>query len=266
MHNYFKLKLFICLMTVLAIGQQAMAQQCSVNLNYGVIIDPKHIRIIEQGQTKVQINTTTQLFIKGREQNLSNEQRVLLEQFSSGIRQQIPEIVSIAIEGVEIGLKAVNEVVAGLTGENSASQQKVQAKFDEMKWRIRARFNQSANNYYIAPQDLNDFDEMLTGEFEQEIEAIISTSLGTILEAVGQSMLKDGEASEYGGETRITTFDNRLTSLSKGLELEVTERAKALDKKAARFCLELRQLETIETELHQAIPALRDYNLIETPH
>jgi hydrogenase maturation factor HypF (carbamoyltransferase family) len=129
---------------------------------------------------------------------------------------------------------------------------------------MRARFNHSANNYYIAPQDLNDFDEMFTGEFEQEIETIISTSIGTILEAVGQSMLKDSEQNDYEGETRIATFDKRLTSISKGLKLEVTERAKALDDKAAIFCQQLSQLNMIETDLHQAIPKLKSYNIIET--
>ena len=161
--------------------QQAYAQQCSINLNYGVIIDPKHIRIVEKAKTQVQINNAEQLFIGGREIPLSSEQKQLLSSFSLGIRQQVPEIVSIAIEGVDIGLKAVNEVVAGLTGENSASQQKVQAKFEELKWRIRARFNQSANNYYIAPQDLNNLDEIFTGEFEQEIEAMISTSILSLI-------------------------------------------------------------------------------------
>jgi hypothetical protein len=258
------LKYSFVALIIMPFYQQAHAQQCSINLNYGVIIDPKHIRIVDKGKTKVQINNTKQLFIRGREIALSSEQQQLLTSFSVGIRRQVPEIVSIAIEGVDIGLKAVNQVVASLTGENSASQQKVQAKFDELKWRIRARFNQSANNYYIAPQDLNDFDEMFTGEFEQEIEAIISNSIGTILEAVGQSILVEDNSNEHGGETRITTFDKRLTTLSKGLELEVAKRAKALDKKAALFCQELTHLDELEVELHQAIPALKDYNLIET--
>ncbi|TWX67245.1 DUF2884 family protein [Colwellia demingiae] len=258
------LKSSFFVLTLMPFYQQAYAQQCSINLNYGVIIDPKHIRIVDKAKTQVQINNATQLFIKGREIPLSNEQQQLLTSFSVGIREQVPEIVSIAIEGVDIGLKAVNEVVAGLTGENSASQQKVQAKFEELKWRIRARFNQSANNYYIAPQDLNNLDEMFTGEFEQEIEAMISTSIGTILEAVGQSILANDNSSEDDGETRITTFDKRLTTLSKGLELEVAERAKALDEKAANFCQQLTYLDQLETKLHQAIPALKDYNLIES--
>lgn len=243
--------------------QQAEAQQCPIHLNYGVIIAPKHIRMVDKGQTHVQINNSHQLFINGREVTLSKEQQQLLSSFSTGIRQQVPEIVSIAIEGVDIRLKAVNKVITGLTGENSASQQKVQTKFEELKWRIRARFNQSANNYYIAPQDLTNFDEMFKGEFEQEIEAMISTSIGTILEAVGQSILAD-DISEYEGESRITTFDKRLTSVSNGLEMAITERAKALDTKAALFCQQLSALNEIENKLHQAIPALQNYNLIET--
>ncbi len=264
MANKSVLKSSFFALALIPLCQQAYAQQCSINLNYGVIIDPKHIRIVDKAKTQVQINNATQLFIKGREIPLSSEQQQLLTSFSAGIRQQVPEIVSIAIEGVDIGLKAVNEVVAGLTGENSASQQKVQAKFEELKWRIRARFNQSANNYYIAPQDLNNLDEMFTGEFEQEIEAMISTSIGTILEAVGQSILANDNSGEYGGETRITTFDKRLTTLSKGLELEVAERAKALDKKAENFCQQLTYLDQLETKLHLAIPALKKYNLIES--
>ncbi len=262
MNKKFIIKFASLSLGLLSLGQQASAQQCSINLNYGVIIDPKHIRIVEKGQTQVQINKAAQLFIRGTEVSLTDEQQILLTNFSTGIRQQVPEIVSIAIEGADIGLKAVNKVVAGLTGENSASQQKVQAKFDELKWRIRARFNQSANNYYIAPQDLNDFDEMFTGEFEQEIEAMISTSIGSILEAVGQSMLTDSNESEYGGEARITTFDDRLTSISKGLELEVSERAKALDEKVALFCQQLTHLNSIEAQLHQAIPTLKDTTLL----
>ncbi len=43
-------------LALLPFCQQASAQQCSINLNYGVIIDPKHIRIVEQAQTQVQIN------------------------------------------------------------------------------------------------------------------------------------------------------------------------------------------------------------------
>jgi len=243
---------------------QIFAQQCSIHFNYGVIIHPTHIRMVEHSRTEVQINNAKQLFIRGREIPLSDEQQQLLTHFSTELRQQLPSIVSIAIEGVDIALKAVNEVIGGLTGENSASQQKVQAKFEELKWRTRARFNHSANNYYIAPQDFTDLDGIFAGQFEQEIEEIITTSIGTILTAVGESILSDNNHNEYGSEERITTIDERFSNISKGLELDISKRAKALDKKATKFCLKLNELDKIEAQLQQAIPALKSYNLIKT--
>lgn len=239
------------------------AEQCSVHFNYGVIIDPKHIRMIDHGKTIVQINGASQLFVEGREIELTTEQKHLISQFSIGIRDQVPEIVSIALEGVDIGLKAVNKAIGSLTGENSASQQKIQTKFDELKWRIRTRFNQSANNYYIAPQDFADFDDIFTGDFEQEIEEIISDSIGTILLAVGEAMINDNSNSQ-GSEQRLSTFDDRMETLGKDLELEISENANALEKKAEQFCLALTKLDEIETSVYNSIKPLRTFNLIET--
>ena len=241
---------------------ESHADGCSVNFNYGVIIDPKHVRMIDNGITVVQINGEAQLFIEGREQELTANQQELIKQFSLGIRAQVPEMVSIAIEGVDIGLKAVNKAIASLTGENSASQQKVQTKFDELKWRIRTRFNQSANNYYIAPQDFDDFDDIFTGEFEQEIEEIIADSIGTILLAVGEAMINDSDDSS-SSEQRISTFDERIETMGKDLELEISESTNTLEKKAQQFCLKLSELDEIESQLHLSIQPLNQFNLIE---
>ncbi len=256
-------KIFALLLFIALFSSNSLAEQCSVNFNYGVIIDPSHIRMIEHGKTVVQINGESQLFVEGREIELNHEQQQLIGQFSSGIRNQVPEIVSIAIEGVDIGLKAVSKAIGSLTGENSASQQKIQTKFDELKWRIRTRFNQSANNYYIAPQDFADFDDIFTGEFEQEIEEIISDSIGTILLAVGEAMISDNTDSR-GGEQRLSTFDERMESMGKDLELEISASANALEKKAEQFCLKLTELDEIESKIHQSIKQLSQFNLIET--
>ncbi len=250
--------IFLCLFSF-----NIIAKQCSVNFNYGVIIDPTHIRMIDHSKTVVQINGESQLFVEGREVTLSLEQQQLISKFSKGIRAQVPEIVSIAIDGVDIGLKAVNKAIGSLTGENSASQQKIQTKFDELKWRIRTRFNQSANNYYIAPQDFDDFDDIFTGEFEQEIEEIISDSIGTILLAVGEAMISDDD-NNNGSEQRLSTFDDRMETIGKDLELEISASANALGKKAEQFCLKLSELDKIESKIHSSIKQLKQFNLIET--
>jgi len=242
---------------------KTQAEQCSINFNYGVIIDPTHIRMIEHSKTIIQINNTHQLFVNGREITLTSEQQQLIKKFSSGIRQQVPQIVSIAIDGVDIGLKAVNKVIGGLTGENSAAQQKIQAQFAELKWSLRTKFNQSANNYYIAPQDFDDFDNIFTGEFEEIIEEVISDSIGSILIAVGDAIISSND-ERGNGEQRISAFDERMESMSKDLELEISASAHGLKKKAIQFCQNLSELNKVENQIQLSIPSLSTFNLIET--
>jgi len=248
------------LVTCLSVGA-VNAQQCDINFNYGVIIDPAHVRIVSDGQTYVQINGPHQLFVNGREVALSNEQQNQLSEYVSGIRKQVPAIVSIAIEGVELGLKAVNKVISGLTGENSASHQQFQEKFDEMKWRLRARFNHSDESYYIAPQDFDDFDEIFAGEFEKEIETIVSDSVGTILLAVGEAMT---HREEQSSEQRVETFDQRIETMADDIKFDISNQANALELKAANICTSLVKLNDIENKLQLDIPALAEFNLIET--
>ncbi|MFT5758542.1 MAG: hypothetical protein ACI9LM_003284 [Alteromonadaceae bacterium] len=244
------------------ICSNVIAKQCDVNFNYGVVIDPQHIRMLEHDKTYVQINGQNQLFVSGREISLTNKQRALLSQYTAGIRQQVPSIVSIAIEGVDIGLNAVNKVIGGLTGENSDSHQKFQKKFDDMQSRLRKRFNHSDNSYYIGAQDFDDFDEIFAGEFENEIEDIISDSIGSILMAVGETITNDDSAQN--SEKRIDTFDERMTSMGKDLKLEISSRVNSLEQKSAAFCQKLIELDHIETELQQSIYQLLEFDLIKT--
>ncbi|MCJ8320062.1 MAG: YggN family protein [Colwellia sp.] len=241
----------------------AFAKQCSVNFNYGIVIDPTHIRMLDHGKTYVQINNDKQLFISGREIQLTLEQQTLINDYALGIRTQVPEIVSIALEGVDIGLKAVNKVIGGLTGENSASHQKIQQHFEEIKMRIYMRFNHSDQNYYLARQDFDNFDELFSGEFEQELEEIISQSVGTILMAVGEAMITT-DNSELSDEQRTLSLEQRMENMGKELELEVVSQTNALENKADKFCQSLMELNKIEDELQQNIAELSTFNLLET--
>jgi len=204
------------------------ASQCNINFNYGVVIDPIHIRFLENDKTYVQINNQDQLFVSGKEISLSIHQKSLLKEYTSGIREQVPQMVSIAIESVDVGLKAISKVIAGLTGENSASHQKLQKRFDELQWRLRQRFNQSAKNFYIAPQDFDDFDEIFGGQFEQEIESIITGSIGTILAAVGEAVTNTDEENT---ESRVVPFDNKMTTIGDELAQDMNEKVSYIESK-----------------------------------
>jgi len=236
------------------------AEQCDINLNYGIVIDPGHVRIIDEDKTYLQINGNDQLFVNGKEITLTNKQKELVTRYTLGIREQIPSIVSIAIEGVDIGFKAVNKVISGITGENSASHQKLQKHFDELQWRLRKRFNQSDESFYIAPQGFDDLEQIFADEFEQEIEAIVTESLGTILIAVGEAITN---SNSKNNEQPESPFKERMASIAEEFELEVGDKIDALKSKAENFCTKLAELDDIENQLNREVKALSLYNLIQ---
>ena len=255
----------------------ANAAPCNININHGIVINPKHIRVLDHDRTILQINTPRQLFIGGREIQLSEEQQALLGQYSSGIRKQVPEIVSIAIDGLELELKTVNKVIASLTGENSAAHQKIQEKFREVQVRLHKRFNHSEQNYFIAPQDFENFDDFFTGDFEVELKEVISDSVGTLLNQVEQVISSKGEAlpGQYenaeseqrpilSSELKIKSLDKHLAPFSQELKQEMGHHASILNEKTEQFCQGLIKLNKIEQELKQQIPQLSQFALIGT--
>jgi len=253
--------IFYGLIIAIFSGFNANAAHCDVNFNYGVIIDPSHLRIIDHGQTIVQINNDQQLFIKGKEVSLNQKQQQILTLYAQGIRTQVPEIVAIAIEGIDLGLKAVNKIIGGLTGENSAAHQKIQEKFADLQSRLRLRFNQSAQNFYIAPQDFDDFDEIIAGDLEQEIQEIVSESIGTILNAVGDAM---ATSDDDDIEQRVETMAERIENIGDNIEIEIDKPADKLGIKTIQFCQNLILLNDKETSMQQLIPQLAQYDLIRT--
>ena len=90
-------------------------KQCDVELSHGLIITDDVIRIVDKGQTRVQINNDNQLFIRGYWVDLSPEESQVVEQFSRGIRQTVPELVDLATDGVNLGLSAIEQVVEGMS-------------------------------------------------------------------------------------------------------------------------------------------------------
>ena len=263
MKVFFSVLLLLCATPV---SFYAQAAQCNIDFNYGIIIDEQRIRILEKQQTLIQISNQKQVFIGGREINLSTEQTRLIHQYSQTIREQVPQIVAIALESVNLGLKSVDRVIASLTGENSAIQQKLQGRFKELEWRLKARFNHSDNSYFIASQDFDDFDDILEGAFENEINEIVSKSIGTLLTAVGEAVANKNSDDEplNNTEKRISTFDERKRLMGEEIQLEMSPQAQLLENRAENFCNALRELDQLEHKINQKIPALNSLNLLVT--
>jgi hypothetical protein len=69
---------------------------------------------------------------------------------------------------------------------------------------------------------------------------------------------------EQSSEQRVETFDQRIETMANDIKLGISNQANALEVKAEKICARLIALDEIENRLQLEIPALSEFNLIET--
>lgn len=236
----------------------AYATKCDMSLNNGVVVDPTHIRILKEAtSTYIQITQDKKLFVSGREINLTPPQVKVLNEYSKKLRLQVPQIVSLAMEGFELGINNGAEKVY------STSSKAFQDRFNEIQWHFREKLSYSKDSYYIAQQNFNEFDKIFSGEYHQEIEHIVTQSLGSIIVAVGDAMF---ERSIVGSDnhqvSNLQTPSDEITNLEKELITELTLQTHSLNEKVVSFCNNLKLLDKFEEKIRSTIPELGKLDLI----
>lgn len=254
MLRYFCL-IYITFFTVCFTNQALAKQQCEVELVHGLVITDEVIRIIENDQTRVQINNNNQLFVRGHLIELSEKNSQLLTQYSLGIRSTVPELVNLATDGVNLGLSAIEQLVQGVSEQESAVL-KNQLKYVEHA--LRNRFTRGDDFFFIAPQSLSKLDDFFANEVRQKLHAAVHGSLGALLIALGDAF----DSQEGDIEARINDMGRRMDIISQAIDNSLEKKARKLDEKAAEYCECLNKLDITESALQRAVPELLDFDLV----
>ena len=138
---------------------------CDVELDHGLIITDSVIRIVDKGQTRVQINNDEQLLIKGYYIQLNDEETKVLREYALGIRDTVPELVSLATDGVNLGLSAIEQIVEGMS-DKEPEVLKTQLQYVERA--LMDKFKRGDDFFFIAPQSLSKIDDFFTEEISQK--------------------------------------------------------------------------------------------------
>jgi hypothetical protein len=255
-----KIKHVLFITSSLLFINSAFAEQCNIDINYGVVITDDQIRILDQGKTYLQINGPQQLFVNGKEITLSKKQSNSINNFTIALRKEVPNIVSIAIKGIDISLKAGNQIIAGLTGQNSAAHQNFQKHLEEFQWNLRKRYNHSDDGFYLAPQNLKSFSDVFTGEFKQEIENILIESLAPSMSTINET---SSNSDTIDNKQDLESLKNKIRKINENLVFDISSTIKTITSKTSVICLNIQALDEIENTINQEIVELNQFNLIE---
>tara|TARA_R100001443_G_scaffold75024_1_gene82666 strand:- start:74548 stop:75312 length:765 start_codon:yes stop_codon:yes gene_type:complete len=244
------------LLVLLLLFPASALADCNMAFRYGLVIGPEHILFVQNTRTYVQINENRQLFVVGEWVQLNDADTELLEQYSQGLRKFVPEIVSLAVDGVELGLSSIESMLSGL---GSKSQQaEWQALIRETTFQFMSRFVRTGEYFYLAPQSLNELDHFLNRELKPQLNNLARHTVGAVWGALRDALRQSDSNFERTDSQGLESVEQLVDNISFGLD----EKAIELEEKSALFCQRMRELDEIETSLQQRIPLLSQYDVV----
>lgn len=233
---------------------------CEVGLNFGLVITQQQIRVIDNSRTVYQINGDSQLMVGGHWIELSDgQQQQQLAELANGLHLVVPKMILLANEGVELAVETVEQVYSGLMGKDHKSQEKLQASLGRVQKSVREKFIHANDTYYMGPGRLENVDDFVDRELEEQIEQVMSTSVGGILSAIGGLV-----TSEQSTEQKVEELSQRLENMGADIEQNIAPKAQSLKQKAEWFCNKFKELDKVEENLRASVPELLPYDILST--
>lgn len=223
---------------------------------HGILIAPEHIRILQNNRTHVQINADKQLFIRGEWITLTEQDTELLYQYSQGLRKFVPEIVSIAVDGVELGLSSIEAMFTGIGSKAQQTEWRELVRETTFQW--MSRFVRTNEHFYLAPQSLNELDYFLHGELKPQLDNLARHTVGAVWGALRDALRHSDTNFERSDNQEWQTVGELVDKINLGLDAKAVE----LEEKSALFCQRMQELDQIEQQLQQRLPTLTAYDVL----
>lgn len=236
--------------------QTVQASECQMAFRHGLLIAPDHIRIMQNSRTHVQINEDKQLFIAGEWITLADDETVLLRQYSQGLRKSVPEIVSIAVDGVELGLSSIESMLVGIGSKSQQAEWQELVRETTFQW--MSRFVRTNEHFYLAPQSLNELDYFLNGELKPQLDNLARHTVGAVWGALRVALRESDSNFERSENQDWRSVGQLVDKINLGLDAKAVE----LEEKSALFCQRMQELDQIEHQLQHKIPQLKNYDVV----
>ena len=248
----------VLILFLMLFSWQGFAAECNMAFRHGILISPQQIRIQNTNRTVFQINQDKDLFIRGEWITLNPAEQELVRQYAQGLRKFVPELVTIAVDSVELGLTAIENMLVGIG--STAQQEEWQALIRETTYQLTSRFVRSGEHFYLAPQSLNELDAFLHGELKTQLKDLAKYTVGAVWDALRDALRQSEDDFERTESQNWQPADGLLAKINTGLELKADE----LEQKSVLFCQRLTELDQIETQLQQRVPQLLAYDVVTT--
>ena len=230
--------------------------QYEVSLNYDVAVERRKL-IISEDKKEVYRIELGQLYVDGAAVNLDTNQQTLVNQYADEVSQQLPEVIDLVHDAVDIASTAVSMALTPLLGDATG------AKIDEMMDRLGSRIDtvayQNGDRFYLGSTE-SSLEDTFGKEFEQEMEQLVQSSIGSMMMTLGSEMM-NGDGDSF--EEKMQAFSVKMDNVGKDIEVQIEQQAADLEERADKLCDNFQQLVVLESQLRKEILQLEKYPLMK---
>ena len=229
------------------------SEQCNLEFNNSLRLDKNVIEITDEDNQVMRIDNRANVYIEGKKVELSNAQRAAVSDYADGLREQLPQVADIALEGVKLASVALAEVSKTL---DIPAFESLGSLMNDVSTEIHNSFY-DGDTFVFDQDNLDAMGAAFGSEFEAKIEKAVEEtmmeSIGSILVAVGSELLSSG------GD--MNAMENKFENMGKAIEEKMEKEAAGLEKKAEALCGSFLVLAQQENELQSLLPGIKNYDL-----
>ena len=213
-------------------GLHVNDQKCNFGTDYDVLVKPDGITFERQDGTPGSVFMHDgALRIDGRDVAVSAGDAKRLREYESQVRSLLPEVASIAREGVDIGFDALATVVASFA-DDPAERSRLVAELNQQHRQALAEVDSGLGHGVWRQHSMQDL-------MENQVGGAVSTLVGTVT-------AKAVKAALSGDESQVAALEARADSLDKSIDKEVDARADKLGERAEALCPRMQRLDELQ--------------------
>ncbi len=232
-----------------------VAEECNIDLKYNIRVSSEFLVVSDDKEVVYEIVQGGALAVRGEPVDLNTRQKVLAEEYAGEVAALVPQWINLVSSALIIAEEAIRMAFAAALGDDGAANQSAERLTD-----VRRRFENSSSEekgvYVISTTSFDEFDSAFSGDFSEDIEDIVMSSIGAIFVQLGKALL----SSDQSFDQRMEAFGERMDRMGEGLEVM----GEGLEGAAEELCDGVEKIQVLEEQLAQEIPELAAYSLFES--
>ncbi|RDS79093.1 DUF2884 family protein [Dyella monticola] len=208
--------------------------QCSYSSDYDVQVKAEGIVFTrDSGQPGVVFIHDGSLRVDGRDVHVSNADAVRLREYEHHVRDLVPQVASMARDGVNIGYAAITTVVATLS-DNGDERTRL---LHELRDRQTDALNHIDHTLGRGEWQAGDEDDL----FDKNLEDTVADLVGSITGDVVKDALS-------GDSNKLASLQARTDALNAMLDKAIDAPADKLGQRADALCPQLGELQRLQDQ------------------